>query len=276
MKKVSRLLLLVSLACLFHPGSSLQADCRETTLLENANVVLSEFTTMFGNWIPMAVLQNAQGVAIFPRVIKAAVGVGGRHGRGVLLIRGADGSWGPPVFLTLSGASAGIQLGVERSDLVIVLRTRRDLECIKKGKLTLGLGAALAVGSFGRDKFLNTDLGLKTVLISVSRSKGLFAGNCVLGASLHVDDAANAAYGQYEQDCLRNGGPTGPGVPPSVQLQMKLVELTAPAPEVVAPSRALLPSLLSRKQVGRSDIPAAGRRAVRRCSIDGRADRSAA
>lgn len=186
----------------------------------------------------MALLQKAQGVAIFPHSIKVAVGVGGRHGRGVLLMREADGGWGPPVFLTLSGASAGIQLGVERSDLVLLLWTRTDLECIKKGKLTLGVDDTLAIGSFGRDKVLGTDLGLKTGIVSGSHCKGLFAGWGVQGSSLHIDAAANAAYGQYEQGHLPNGGSAGPQMSPSQQLQMKLAELSAapPAHHDVAPS----------------------------------------
>lgn len=230
MNKFSRFLFVVLLAWLLGDGNRLWAGSPETALLENANASLTKLAAMPCNRLPMALLQHAQGVAIFPHLLKAAVGVGGRHGRGVLLIREADGGWGPPEFLTLSGASAGIQLGVERSDLVLIFRTRNDLECLKKGKLTLGLGNTLAVGTFGRDKVLSADLGLKTVVISGSPCKGLFAGWCVAGTSLHLDAAANAAYGQYEQGSLPNGGSTGAGVPPSQRLQMKLAELSAPPP----------------------------------------------
>ncbi|HEY7423345.1 MAG TPA: lipid-binding SYLF domain-containing protein [Gemmataceae bacterium] len=240
MTKISRLFLLVSLAWLLDFGTSLRAGGRETAVLERANAALSEIQAMHCNRIMMALLPKAQAIAIFPRSIKAAVGIGGRHGRGVLLIREADGSWGPPEFLTLSAASAGIQAGVECADLVIILRTRNDLECLKKGKLTLGLGNTLAVGSFGRDKILSTDLGLKTVVVSGSPCKGLFAGWCVVGATLRIDATATDAYDQYQQNCLRNGDPMGAGVPPpSLRLQMKLAELSVilPTQNVFAPSR---------------------------------------
>lgn len=190
----------------------------------------------------LAQLRKAQGVAIFPGMFKAAAGIGWRHGRGVLLMREADGSWGPPIFLKLSGASAGIQLGVEKTDLVFAFRTRSDLERLKKGKLTLGVDNMLAIGPIGVEHVLATDAGLKTCIISPSSPcKGLYAGWSVEGNLLQIDASATAAYDQYEQNCLpRNGGPmNGAGTPPSLRLQMKLAELSAtpPTPHVVAPSR---------------------------------------
>lgn len=241
MNKLSRFLLLVSLAGVFNSGQNLQAACRETAILENANAVLSELAAIPLKRIPPALLRDAQGVAIFPGLIKAALFVGGRHGRGVLLARGPDGSWCPPLFLTLSGASIGHQLGVEGADLVLVFRTRSSLDRMKKGKLTLGADVAIAVGPIGREAELGIDASLKTGILSYSRSKGLFAGACVEGAILLIDSTATAAYLHCEQGCLPNGGPTDPGAPPaSVRLQMKLAELSAiaPAPKVVAPPQA--------------------------------------
>lgn len=241
MTKISRLLLLVGLAWLLDSGASLRAEDREIAILERANAALNQLQALYGNRyvralpvnrIVMALLRKAQAVAIFPGMFKAAAGIGGRHGRGVLLIREADGSWGPPQFLTLSGASAGIQVGVERSNLVLIFRTRSDLERLKKGKLTLGVEDTLAVGSIGRDVFLDTDVRLKTVILStVSPSKGLFAGWSMAGNVLRLDTAATVAYEQYQQNCLRNSDPMGAAVPPaSLRLQMKLAELSAPLP----------------------------------------------
>lgn len=250
MTKISRLFLLVSVAWLLDSGTSLRAEGREIAILERANAALSQLQAMYCNRIvmalpiarlKMALLRKAQGVAIFPGMFKAAAGIGGRHGRGVLLIREAEGSWGPPHFLTLSGASAGIQVGVERSNLILIFRTRSDLECLKKGKLTLGVEDVLAVGSIGCDKILDTDVGCKTVILSaLSPGKGLFAGWSVAGNVLRLDAAATAAYDQYQQNCLRNGDPMGAGVPlPSLRLQMKLAEVLAslPTQNVVTPSR---------------------------------------
>jgi lipid-binding SYLF domain-containing protein len=245
MMKVTCLLLFVCLAWLLDSGASLRAEGREIAILERANTALSEIEAMPFNWLPyrgmLAQLRKAQGVAIFPGMFKAAAGIGGRHGRGVLLIREADGSWGPPLFLKLSGASAGIQLGIGRTDLVLAFRTRSDLERLKQRKLTLGADNMLAVGPWGVEHFLGTDTGLKTCILSPSSpSKGLYAGWSVQGDVLQIDAAATAAYEQYEQNCLRNSGPLGTGAPsPSLRLQMRLAELSAapPTPHVLAPSR---------------------------------------
>jgi lipid-binding SYLF domain-containing protein len=246
MVRFSRLVFLVSLAWLLGSGTSLRAQGHEIDILERANTALSEVETMLITRLPinpfmLAQLRKAKGVAIFPGMFKAAVGIGGRHGRGVLLVREADGSWGPPLFLKMSGASAGIQLGIERTDLVLALRTRSDLERLKQGKLTLGVDNMLAVGPWGVEHFLNTDAGLKTCIISPSSpSRGLYAGWSVEGNVLQIDAAATAAYEQYEQNCLRNSGPMGAGKPsPSARLQMKLAEISATPPthHDFAPSR---------------------------------------
>jgi lipid-binding SYLF domain-containing protein len=245
MTKISRLLLLVSLAWLFGSNSLLRADCRETAILEKASAALSEFAVMPFSQVMLASLRKAQGVAIFPGLIKGAVGIGGRHGRGVLLIREADGSWDPPAFIKLSGASAGFQLGLEGSDLVLIFRTRSSLERLMKGQLTLGVGNAVAFGSMGVDNILATDVGFKTGIVSQSYCKGMFAGWFVEGDLIQIDAAANAAYGQYEQSCSRNNDATGPAASsPSLRLQKKLADLSAAplAPPVFAPSGDVSPS----------------------------------
>jgi SH3 domain-containing YSC84-like protein 1 len=239
-----KLVLLVSVAWLLDSGGTLRAQDRERAILENASTALDEIETMPFDSLPyhrfmMAQLRKAQGVAIFPGMFKAAAGIGERHGRGVLLSREADGSWGPPMFVKLSGASVGIQLGIDRTDLVLTCRTRSNSEHLKKGKLTLGLDNMLAIGSIGVEHIFSADAGLKTCIFSpASPSRGLFAGWSVEGNQLRIDTAATAAYEQYEQNSWRNSGPMGAGTPsPSLRLQMRLAELTAapPTTHVIAP-----------------------------------------
>jgi SH3 domain-containing YSC84-like protein 1 len=232
MTKSSRFFLLVSLAWLPGSGSPIRADCRETIVLEKAEAALSELAAMHCNRIMLSLLRKAQGVAIFPGMFKAAAGIGGRHGRGVLLIREADGSWGPPVFLSLSGASCGIQLGIERTNLVLIFRTRSSIESLKAGKITLGVDDMLAIGPLGRENVLDADVGLKTVMLSASSpSKGLYAGVSVEGNVLRIDAAATAAYDQSEKHCLQDGDPmAGEVLPPSLRLQMKLAKLSVILP----------------------------------------------
>lgn len=240
------LLILIGVAWLLESGAALRAQGREIAILERANAALNEVETRLIHWAPynpfmLAQLRKAQGVAVFPGMFKAAAGIGGRHGRGVLLIREADGSWGPPMFVELSGASVGIQLGIGRTDLVLALRTRSNLEHLKQGQLALGVDNMLAVGPIGVEHVLAADARLKACIVSPSSpSRGLYAGWSVEGNRLKIDAATTAAYQEYEQNCLQKGGSMGSRTPsPSLRLQMRLAELSAvpPTPHLIEPFR---------------------------------------
>ncbi len=144
--------------------------------------------------IPEALLKKAYGMAIIPGVIQAAYGVGGQYGKGVLLVRGGDGAWGPPCFIRILGGSIGWQIGVQKSDIVLVFKSAKSVEGIAKGKITLGADASVAAGPEGRRAEASTDLEMEAEIYSYSRSKGLFAGISIKGASLRIDDKANGRY----------------------------------------------------------------------------------
>src|SRR5262249_34563013 len=113
MKTSFRILILASVVLLALGGQRLQAAPRETSTMEAAGEVLDALADIPLKGIPPALLQDAQGVAIIPNVIKAGFVIGGRHGHGVLLVRQPDGSWSKPVLITLTGGSVGWQAGVQ-------------------------------------------------------------------------------------------------------------------------------------------------------------------
>jgi lipid-binding SYLF domain-containing protein len=146
--------------------------------------------------VPPVLLADAQGVAIIPNVIKAGFVVGGRGGHGVVLTREPDGSWGRPAFVSLGGASVGLQAGVQSTDIVLVFKTRNALDRILKGKgkLTLGADVAVAAGPVGRQAEAATDGRLRAEIYSYSRSRGLFAGVSLEGAAINYDYDANQQF----------------------------------------------------------------------------------
>ncbi|MEN7343439.1 MAG: lipid-binding SYLF domain-containing protein, partial [Pseudomonadota bacterium] len=117
----------------------------------------------------------------------------GRHGKGVLSVRGEDG-WSAPVFIKLSGGSIGWQAGLQSSDLVLVFTNKRGVDNITRGKLTLGADASIAAGPVGRHGSAATDGRFRAEVYSYSRARGLFAGVSVEGAALRIDKKANAAF----------------------------------------------------------------------------------
>jgi lipid-binding SYLF domain-containing protein len=166
-----------------------------------------------------------------PNVVKAGLLVDGRFGRGVALVRQPDGTWSNPAFITLRGLGLGGQAGVESTDLVLVFKTRHSLDRVLMGKrkLTLGADAAVAAGPVGRDAELATDALLKAEIVSYSRSRGLFVGVSLEGASLHVDREANESFYGVP------GGPpatavTHPGVEAVQGLRAELFRMSTPPP----------------------------------------------
>ncbi|GAB4231856.1 MAG: hypothetical protein OHK0028_07060 [Deltaproteobacteria bacterium] len=184
-------LLALSLAV---PPLSSQASNDETIRIESAVEVLSKIMEIPESAIPPALLADAHGIALIPGVIKVGFVVGGQFGRGVLVVRGKDGAWSNPVFISLKSGSVGWQIGAESTDFVLVFKTPRSIEGIMKGQYTLGADAGVAAGPVGRTAKASTDIELKAEIYSWSRSRGLFAGVSLEGSSLQVDDKANAAY----------------------------------------------------------------------------------
>jgi lipid-binding SYLF domain-containing protein len=174
----------------------LQAGGRELKTVEAAAEAVGALSGYWLKSVPPYLIADAKGVAILPDVIKAGFVLGGRYGRGVILLRQPDGSWSNPVFITLAGGGIGWQVGVQSTDLILVFKTSNSLDRILqgKGKLTLGGDVAVAAGPVGRQAEAATDAMLRAEIYSYSRSRGLFAGLSVEGAGLLVDCGANEAF----------------------------------------------------------------------------------
>ena len=172
------------------------ADDKTDKRLNEATAVLESFTGLEEKGIPGWMLERAYGIVVAPNVFEIAVLGGGRGGRGVMAVRNADGSWSNPVLLNLYGGSFGFQFGMQMTDVVLVLMSRKSVEGISGGKFTLGVDASVAAGPIGRTASANTDPMLKAQVLSYSRSEGVFLGVAFEGTVIAVDDGANAsAYG---------------------------------------------------------------------------------
>jgi lipid-binding SYLF domain-containing protein len=222
------------------------AGPRELRTLEDAAETLRALSSIPLRDLPQSLLQEAQGVAIIPNVLRAGFVVDGRFGRGVVLARQGDGRWGNPVFIVLVGGGLGWQLGVQSTDLVLIFMTRGSVDRLLqgKGKLTLGGDVSVAAGPLGREAAAATDGQLRAEIYSYSRSRGLFAGLSLEGAGLLVDHRANAAfYG-------RPGGPPGDcqtarGALALADLHTRLNVLSPPAAVVVPAPTGTAPAVVA-------------------------------
>ena len=171
------------------------ASEEQVAKVKESKEVLEDIMAIPENAIPPSLLNDAQAIAIVPGVIKAGFIVGGRFGRGVVMMRGkARRGWSDPVFLSLAGGSVGFQIGAQATDVILVFKNRRGLDSLVNGKFTLGADAAVATGPVGRNAAAATDVQLKSEILSYSRSRGLFAGVALDGSVLEIDHSANASY----------------------------------------------------------------------------------
>jgi lipid-binding SYLF domain-containing protein len=169
----------------------------EDARADQASRVLNEILRIPEESIPEKLLAEAQAIAVIPDVVKGAFIVGGRRGRGLIAVRGPDGAWSNPSFVTLTGGSFGFQAGVQSADIVLVFRSARGVDGIVNGKFTLGGDASVAAGPVGRSAQASTDEQLKAEIYSYSRARGLFAGVSLDGTALRIDNKSNqVVYGQ--------------------------------------------------------------------------------
>jgi lipid-binding SYLF domain-containing protein len=240
---------LASLILLALSASPVVAGNKETAIVEESSEVVDALAAIPLKGIPPALLKDAQGVAIFPGVIKASFIIGGRYGRGVFLVREMGNSWGPPLFLTITGGSLGFQAGAQSTDLILLFKTKPSVERILKGKdkITLGADLAVAAGPVGRQAEAATDVQLRAEIYSYSRTRGLFAGLALEGAGLHVDSAATEAYSRSLNVMVLDPrtGKMVPLPPPDLPLRMKLSSLSAAdvAPTTVPSTPAVRPPI---------------------------------
>jgi lipid-binding SYLF domain-containing protein len=152
--------------------------------------------------IPRDLLARAKAVAVFPRVIKVAVSVGGEGGRGVVS-RQTDAGWDNPVFLRGAGGSVGAQIGASSTDYFLLLMNNESVEGLMKDRFELGAEAGVAAGPVGRNAGAGTDALMHAAILSYSRSRGLFAGVNVKGVVLKPEDDLNVAvYNKKARELL--------------------------------------------------------------------------
>ena len=188
--RIRATLFFVSLLC----AMPALAATKQETRIADATDVIDQLLRIPEQSIPPALLSRAYAVAVIPDVLKIGFGLGARRGKGVLVVRREDKSWSNPAFVTLTGGSIGWQIGAQSTDVILVFKTRKGVDNIANGKLTLGADAAVAAGPVGRQGSVATDARFRAEVYSYSRSRGLFAGVSLEGAGVTMDRKSNAAF----------------------------------------------------------------------------------
>lgn len=161
--------------------------------IDDATTVINELAGM-SEGPPHHLLEKTAGVVVIPGLIKAGLGIGGKHGSGLLSIKNADGTWTEPVFVKMTGGSIGFQIGASSTDLVLLFMREKNIRDVLDGEFTLGGNASVAAGPVGRTGSADTSAKMDAEIYSYSRSRGAFAGISLDGSKLYVDKSGNAQY----------------------------------------------------------------------------------
>jgi lipid-binding SYLF domain-containing protein len=201
-------------------GASAAAEVADDEKLVDATGVLEALTADEVNAIPIELLQRARAIAIVPNVIRGGLVIfGARRGRGVLIMRTEQGEWSNPAFITLTGGSAGLQLGAESTDFVLIFANDNAVKNMRNGKFTLSGEATAVAGPLGRHA--TSALTFRAEVYGYVRSRGLFAGAAFEGAKLAIDYEANERF--YADSGARALEPEDGTAPASAQQFLQVV-----------------------------------------------------
>ena len=210
-------------------GAALATDKAEAELkVKEAEVVVGQIMNSPDSSIPEDLVRKAKAVVIFPGMVKAGFIVGGQYGTGLVLARQADGHFGGPAFYTMGGVSAGLQIGAQAVDVIMLVMNKKGLDGILHNKVKFGADIGVAAGPVGRRAEASvTGADLYADVYSYSRAKGAFAGVSLEGGGLEYDaETTKAYYGHAlsSADILSKGKAT---IPASAQALIKALNAMA-------------------------------------------------
>ena len=187
-----------TLALVLSGGAAVSAQSDESDRIWSSATALRQIMTAEDAGVPRAVMENVDAIAVFPSTLRGGFIFGAQRGRGIISARDVQtGEWSLPAFLTITGASFGLQIGGQATDIVLLIMNRRGLDRLLGNQFQIGGGASVAAGPVGRSAAAATDLLLTAEILSYSRSRGLFAGVSLEGSTIRPDRDANERY--YEQ-----------------------------------------------------------------------------
>jgi len=214
-------------ACLVIAGSMTTAVAfaadRETKVDERLDASAETITDMMhasDKGIPHDLLDKARCVVVVPGMKKAGFIFGAKYGRGFAVCRREGGSgWSAPAAMQVEGGSFGFQIGASETDVVVLVMNQGGMKHLLSDKFTLGGDATVAAGPLGRDLSAQTDAMMNAEMLSYSRSRGLFAGISLEGASLAPDGETNREL--YGHDTTNREILTGNFKTPAVAMKFE-------------------------------------------------------
>jgi lipid-binding SYLF domain-containing protein len=188
---------ILTVACAL--GTSAFAADREAKLEDRIDASADLMSAMMhadDKGVPQDLLDKAHCVVLIPGMKKAGFIVGAQYGKGFAVCRRPGAGWTAPAAMQMEGGSFGFQIGASDTDVLLLVMNDGGMKHLTESKFTLGGDASVAAGPLGRTASAETDATLQAEILSYSRSRGVFAGISLAGASLRPDgDDNRALYG---------------------------------------------------------------------------------
>jgi len=182
--------------------------------LNDAADVMNEIMGTPDKGVPEDLLNKSTCVIVVPGLKKGAFIVGGKYGKGFMVCRKERRGWSAPAAVRVEGGSFGFQIGGSETDVVMLVMNDGGVKKLLADKFTLGADASVAAGPVGRDSSAQTDAQMHAEMLTYSRSRGVFAGISLQGATLRPDEEWNKElYGKDipNQDIVLGTTPPPPG-----------------------------------------------------------------
>jgi lipid-binding SYLF domain-containing protein len=192
------LLTVLAVGAVISPLAFADKESSAADRLNTSAEVLSDMMHASDKGIPQDLMNRAQCVVVVPNMKKAGFIWGAKYGRGFAVCRRRGGSgWTAPAAMRIEGGSFGLQIGGSESDAVVLVNDENGMKHLLSDKFTLGGDASIAAGPVGRDASAQTDAALHAEMLSYSRSRGIFVGIALEGATLRPDkEADHELYGR--------------------------------------------------------------------------------
>lgn len=204
-------LILILAACQTAPPRSVQAQAlvdESKTAIEFFKTRNKDSTAFF-----LSTLRDARGIIIFPDLFQAGVGVGGFGGKGVMVVRKADGSWGMPAFYDYGGANLGLQLGAQSTEVVLLMMSDRAVEAAITAPSQIGFDTQATFGQLSAGDVTNTTTKGANI-VGFTKGSGVYAGTSLSGGTVTPKyDWNEGYYGQpyTPGEILTEGKGNNPG-----------------------------------------------------------------
>jgi len=186
------LLLFLVLTCMVQAAPTTMTP---SEIINESIEVLEEMSTSEDSGAFGALLKEAEGIAIFPSIIKIGWGIAGQYGKGIIFRKdNRVGIWYGPAFVKIKSVSVGPQIGIQSIALVLVISNERGMEGFMEDNFTLGGTVSIAAGPLGSSLSADTDYKFKASIYSYSISKGAYIGASFQGSAIQEDSKANELF----------------------------------------------------------------------------------